>query len=136
MRPNTEWISDSHFLILICFYSVNPPAWFDKIWKIMKPMLAPSFRKKVHMIPQSRLNEFVGGQQPGWEEFLPNEFADLGRADANQIVQRFINRQQRAERHSGQDPTERSSFSSSHHSTSLNASSHHSRRESSKFAYI
>ena len=36
------------------FLIVNPPSWFGVIWKIMKPMLAPSFRKRVKICPESR----------------------------------------------------------------------------------
>ena len=53
------------------FLIVNPPKWFDKIWKIMMPMLSPTFRKKVHMIPEKDLDKSL---EPGFEKHLPDEF--------------------------------------------------------------
>jgi hypothetical protein len=69
------------------FLIVNPPGWFDRIWSIMKGMLAPNFRKKVHMIPETRLKDFL---QPGFEEFLPNEFSTVGQADVATLVRDFV----------------------------------------------
>jgi hypothetical protein len=70
----------THFLI------VNPPSWFGKIWAIMKTMLAPSFQRKVKMIPDSYLRLYL---KPGFEEFLPNEM-ECGRANMDDIVNQFI----------------------------------------------
>eukprot|EP00977_Amphora_coffeiformis_P005748 scaffold1221_cov207-Amphora_coffeaeformis.AAC.7 len=41
------------------FLIVNPPAWFDTVWKIMKPMLVPSFRKKSSFHHNKRLEMVV-----------------------------------------------------------------------------
>lgn len=68
------------------FLIVNPPSWFDKIWGIMKPMLAKDFRKKVHMIPASGLGEFLAD---GYEKYLPDEL-EGGEADTGKIVKDFI----------------------------------------------
>ena len=68
------------------FLIVNPPAWFDTVWKIMKPMLVPSFRKKVHMIPEDKLKDFL---EPGCESYLPNEF-ECGTASVATLVEDFI----------------------------------------------
>jgi hypothetical protein len=40
------------------------PGWFDKIWSIMKNMLAADFRKKVHMIRESQLPDFLADGYP------------------------------------------------------------------------
>jgi len=69
------------------FLIVNPPGWFDRIWSIMKPMLASGFRRKVHMIPQSRLHEFLND---GFEEHLPREFAGIGKASVSGLLKDFI----------------------------------------------
>lgn len=68
------------------FLIVNPPSWFDKIWSIMKGMLAADFRKKVHMIPESDLNKFLAGD---FQKDLPNDF-ECGGADTAQLVEDYI----------------------------------------------
>lgn len=68
------------------FLIVNPPWWFSSIWKIMKPMLTEDFRKKVSVIDESELSNYLS---KGFEEFLPDEFAD-GRASTEDIVKDFI----------------------------------------------
>lgn len=68
------------------FLIVDPPKWFDTIWKIMKPMLAPDFRKKVHMIPEAKLTEFL---MEGYESFLPDDM-ECGTASMDDIVEDFI----------------------------------------------
>mgnify|MGYP003565649968 CR=1 FL=1 len=68
------------------FLIVNPPGWFDKIWSIMKGMLAKDFRKKVHMIPESELGQFL---EAGFEEFLPDDMS-TGKASTEQMVQDYI----------------------------------------------
>lgn len=68
------------------FLIVNPPGWFGKVWKIMKPMLSPNFKRKVHMIPEAKLGDFLA---PGYTKYLPQEFA-RGEVDAGELVQDFI----------------------------------------------
>lgn len=68
------------------FLIVNPPSWFDKIWSIMKPMLGADFRKKVHMIPESELKEYL---MDGFEEYLPDDIK-CGKASTQDIVNDFI----------------------------------------------
>jgi hypothetical protein len=68
------------------FLIVNPPGWFDSIWAIMKNMLAKEFRKKVHVIPESRVSEFL---RDGYEAFLPDEMAD-GKASTEDMVKDFV----------------------------------------------
>jgi hypothetical protein len=68
------------------FLIVNPPSWFDQIWKVMKPMLSKDFQKKVHMIPAIELNKFMA---KGYEKFLPNEL-EGGMVDADTCVKGFI----------------------------------------------
>jgi hypothetical protein len=52
------------------FLIVNPPSWFGAIWKIMRPMLAPSFRKKVKVIKEAMLPKYL---MEGYENFLPDD---------------------------------------------------------------
>lgn len=68
------------------FLIVNPPSWFNKIWSIMKGMLAPDFRKKVHMIPESEVSNFLA---EGFETYLPDEMTK-GMADTDAMVEDFI----------------------------------------------
>lgn len=68
------------------FLIVNPPKWFGKVWAIMKPMLSKSFAKKVHMIPEDRLEDFL---MSGYEQYLPDEFA-CGFARTEEICEDYI----------------------------------------------
>ena len=68
------------------FLIVNPPSWFDKVWKIMKPMLSKGFRKKVHFTNEDELWTFL---KVGYEEYLPDEFID-GKASTEQMVEDFV----------------------------------------------
>jgi hypothetical protein len=75
------------------FLIVNPPGWFDAIWKMMKPMLAPDFRKKVHMIPEERLSKFL---EEGYEKYLPTDLT-VGKVDADELVRDFVTYRKRVE---------------------------------------
>merc|ERR1712048_925461 len=68
------------------FLIVNPPSWFGKIWSIMKPMLAADFRKKVHMIPDSQLEEFLADD---YQTYLPDDVSK-GMVDTDVMVEDFI----------------------------------------------
>jgi CRAL/TRIO domain len=68
------------------FLIVNPPSWFDMIWKIMKPMLAADFRTKVFVIKE---DEMLAHLAPGAEEFLPDETAK-GKVPTDALVQDYI----------------------------------------------
>lgn len=68
------------------FLIINPPNWFDRVWKIMKPMLGVGFRRKVHMIPEDRLKDFM---EPGFETHLPDEL-EIGKASVATLVEDFI----------------------------------------------
>lgn len=68
------------------FLIVNPPTWFDAIWKIMKPMLSRDFQQKVHIIPEKKLHKYL---QKGFEAFLPDETA-IGKAPTDKIIHDFI----------------------------------------------
>lgn len=75
------------------FLIVNPPSWFGKIWDIMKTMLSKDFQKKVHIIPASRLSEFLA---EGYEKSLPDEL-EGGLADPDEIVKNFVSFRKDAE---------------------------------------
>lgn len=68
------------------FLIVNPPVWFDSVWKIMQKMLSPSFCKKVHIIQEHELDRFL---LPGFEQGLPDELQQ-GCASANELVADFV----------------------------------------------
>jgi hypothetical protein len=68
------------------FLIVNPPSWFGAIWKIMKPMLAPAFRKKVKMIPEQDLHRYL---QEGYQTYLPDAM-ESGKANTDDLVEDFV----------------------------------------------
>ncbi|CAJ1967831.1 unnamed protein product [Cylindrotheca closterium] len=68
------------------FLIVNPPSWFGRIWKVMKPMLSKSFSKKTHMIKEERLGEFL---MEGYEHFLPDEITG-GWKHTAEIVEDYV----------------------------------------------
>jgi len=68
------------------FLIVNPPGWFGTIWKIMKPMLGKDFRRKVHVVPETELSNYLA---KGFETFLPDELTDGG-ASTDGIVKDFV----------------------------------------------
>jgi hypothetical protein len=59
----------------------------------MKPMLAPDFRKKVHMIPEHKLEEFL---QAGYQTYLPDD-CEGGKASTQELVEDFVAYQKRVE---------------------------------------
>jgi CRAL/TRIO domain len=68
------------------FLIVNPPKWFGVVWKIMKPMLAPSFRKRVKICPEFQMAKYLA---PGYQTFLPNDMK-TGQANTDAMVVDFI----------------------------------------------
>jgi hypothetical protein len=76
------------------FLIVNPPAWFGAIWKIMRPMLVPSFRRKVKICTESQLPKYL---QKGYEAYLPDDF-ETGRASTKNLVEDFITYRRYVER--------------------------------------
>eukprot|EP00980_Cylindrotheca_fusiformis_P011562 scaffold2737_cov99-Cylindrotheca_fusiformis.AAC.8 len=68
------------------FLIVDPPGWFGKIWRIMKPMLSRSFSKKVRIIEQTKLCNYL---QEGFEAYLPDEM-DIGLKDTTRIVDDYV----------------------------------------------
>ena len=76
------------------FLIVNPPSWFDKIWKIMAPMLSSEFKEKVHVISERKLKKYL---QKGFENYLPDETA-IGHAPTDKIVREWVRRRCKIER--------------------------------------
>eukprot|EP00980_Cylindrotheca_fusiformis_P022075 scaffold8966_cov73-Cylindrotheca_fusiformis.AAC.4 len=70
------------------FLIVDPPGWFGKIWRIMKSMLSRSFSKKVRIVEQTKLRNYL---QEGFEEYLPDEM-DIGLKDTTLIVDDYVHR--------------------------------------------
>jgi hypothetical protein len=91
------------------FLIVNPPSWFGAIWKIMKPMLAPSFRRKVKVILADKLPKYL---EQGFEEYLPDEM-EYGKADTDAIVQDFVTFRKYYELKTGKDNEDDGNNSSS-----------------------
>lgn len=67
---------------VVLFLIVNPPPWFGNIWAIMKPMLSTEFQKKVKMIPECQLDQYLA---PGYEQFLPDDMT-TGQAKTEDLV--------------------------------------------------
>lgn len=68
------------------FLIVNPPAWFGVIWKIMKPMLAPSFRKRVKICNESKIAKYL---EPGYETYLPDDMR-VGQGPTDEMIKDFV----------------------------------------------
>lgn len=64
------------------FLIVNPPPWFDRVWKIIKPMMSTNFRRRIRIIPEQKLHLFL---QDGFEQYLPDEM-ELGKANTDDMV--------------------------------------------------
>lgn len=68
------------------FVIIDPPSWFDMIWKVMKSVMPADFRKKVHMIPKTKIGEFLMDEYP---EFLCDD-CEGGKANTGEMVRDFI----------------------------------------------
>lgn len=68
------------------FLIVNPPSWFGAIWKIMKPMLAPSFRKRVKICPESKIAKYLAAD---YRIHLPDDMTS-GIANTDEMVHDFL----------------------------------------------
>jgi len=76
-----------HFPVEVrCFLIIDPPTWFDKIWKIMKTMLTPSFQKRVHIIPNSQLDIYL---RNGYRAYLPDDIIG-GKNSTEEMIKDFI----------------------------------------------
>lgn len=77
------------------FLIVNPPGWFDKIWSIMRPMLASDFRRKVHMVREEDLSQFL---ESGYETYLPSDCVHSGgKMDTQALVEDFVTYRKKVE---------------------------------------
>lgn len=68
------------------FLIVNPPAWFGVIWRIMKPMLAPSFRTRVKICNETKISKYLA---PDFASHLPDDMSS-GQVPTDAIVEDFI----------------------------------------------
>lgn len=68
------------------FLIVNPPSWFDKVWKVMKLMMSSDFINITHIVDEEELWQFF---DVGYEDHLPDEFA-TGKADTKAMVEDFV----------------------------------------------
>lgn len=64
---------------------VDPPSYFKQAWKIIRPMLASSFAKKVHVIKREQLSDYL---MDGYIKFLPDELGGLQNTAA--LVDEYI----------------------------------------------
>lgn len=86
------------------FLIVNPPSSFiNNVWKpIMRPlMLSPSFAKKVHIIKQNKLAEFL---KRGYEAYLPDELHP-GWRSTPEIVEDYIDQRTYQDAAAGEEKT-------------------------------
>ena len=70
---------------VLLFLIVNPPSWFGRIWKIVRPMLSRSFAKRIRIIKEERLGEFL---MNGFEKYLPDEFS-CGLKDTAEVYEDY-----------------------------------------------
>jgi len=75
------------------FLIVNPPAWFNALWKLIKPMLFSNFRQKVHLIKEDQLSSFL---MPGYETYLPDDMG-AGTVSTGELVADFFKYRQYVE---------------------------------------
>jgi CRAL/TRIO domain len=68
------------------FLIVNPPSWFGAIWQIMRPMLVPAFRRRVKIIPESKLIKYLADD---YQQYLPADMK-TGMAGTDTMVEDFI----------------------------------------------
>lgn len=80
LQGHTTPVRVTHFII------VNPPAWFGKVWNIMKSMMSPEFQKKVHMIPERQLSDYLA---PGYGSHLPDDMVS-GEASTEDMVRDWV----------------------------------------------
>jgi CRAL/TRIO domain len=65
---------------------VNPPSWFNSVWKTMQTMICQEFEYKVHVVTESDLADYLA---PGYENNLPDEF-ETGRLATDVLVNDFV----------------------------------------------
>ncbi|KAL3911143.1 MAG: hypothetical protein SGILL_007399 [Bacillariaceae sp.] len=76
------------------FLIVNPPTWFGAIWQIMKPMLLPSFRRKVKIVKEDAIGKYL---QADYLDFLPDDMS-TGSVPTDELVSDFITYRRYVER--------------------------------------
>ena len=103
------------------FLIVNPPAWFGAIWRIMKPMLIPSFRRKVKICNEKDISKYL---KSDYQKYLPDDMKS-GTVPTDKLVADFIAYREHVE---GFDDTKsvtsRSQFSFESSQSSSHLSSH------------
>ncbi len=65
---------------------VNPPSWFGAIWNVTKRSLQSGFQRRVKMIPEEKLNQYLAQE---YQDLLPSEMT-VGTADTTQMVKDFV----------------------------------------------
>ncbi|CAJ1967841.1 unnamed protein product [Cylindrotheca closterium] len=50
---------------------VNPPKFFKRLWKVVKPAFSKTYKKRIHIISNDKLGNYL---MDGFEEYLPDEF--------------------------------------------------------------
>jgi hypothetical protein len=68
------------------FFLVNPPSWFESMWKIVKPLLHPTFQRRIKLLPERVLSQVLA---PGYQAYLPNDMSE-GSVNATQLVHDFV----------------------------------------------
>jgi hypothetical protein len=76
------------------FLIVNPPAWFGAIWQIMKPMLLPSFRRKVKIVKEQSIGKYL---QADYLDYLPDDM-ESGIVPTEDLVADFVTYRRYVER--------------------------------------
>jgi len=65
---------------------VNPPKFFSRLWKMVKPAFSSSLRRRIKIISDDKLGNFL---MDGYEKYFPDEFLN-GLVRTSEIVDDFI----------------------------------------------
>mmetsp|Transcript_40380 Transcript_40380/g.97491 ORF Transcript_40380/g.97491 Transcript_40380/m.97491 type:complete len:287 (-) Transcript_40380:150-1010(-) len=65
---------------------VNPPTFFETIWKVVRPAFSSLFSKRIHFIKSNKLGNYL---MEGYEADLPDDFVATGR-NAGELVERWL----------------------------------------------
>ncbi|CAJ1967843.1 unnamed protein product [Cylindrotheca closterium] len=65
---------------------VNPPPFFERIWKIVRPAFSALFSRRIKLIPCDKLGNYL---MEGYEEYLPDDF-DIDGRNALELVENWL----------------------------------------------
>lgn len=72
---------------LVQILIVNPPTFFERLWKVVRPAFSALFSKRILIIKSSMIANFL---MEGYEEYLPDEFIS-GKKNTSALVDEYVN---------------------------------------------